>query len=105
MLLSFFALTINCADKLSAAEDSFRQSPLLNELKARTEANRESRAKELRDKYCMRQAELGVGDCAGLRLIPGATKAGVQKKPEWMESLSSAFGGNSGESGTSQSDE
>jgi hypothetical protein len=90
---------MTCADKLSAAEDSFRQSPLLNELKARTEANRESRAKELRDKYCMRQAELGVGDCAGLRLIPGATKTGVQKRPDWMESMSSMFGADPGESG------
>ena len=35
----------------------------------------------------MRQAEMGVGDCSGLRLIPGATKSGIQKKPEWLEKL------------------
>lgn len=33
------------------------------------------------------QAELGVGDCGGLRLIPGMTKSGVQKRPEWMNNL------------------
>lgn len=44
----------------------------------------------------MRQAELGVGDCAGLRLIPGATKSGLQKRPEWMESLPFLGGGDGG---------
>lgn len=33
------------------------------------------------------QAELGVGDCGGLRYIPGMTKSGVQKRPEWMDKL------------------
>ena len=36
---------------------------------------------------CSTQAELGVGDCGGLRYIPGMTKSGVQKRPEWMEKL------------------
>ncbi len=72
---------------LDAAEDSFQQSDLLKELKARSEANKDQRTKELRDKYCKRQAELGVGDCAGLRLIPGMTKSGVQKRPEWLDKL------------------
>jgi len=53
----------------------------------RSEAGRDVRQKELRDRYCMRQAELGIGDCAGLRLIPGATKSGVQKRPEWLDKL------------------
>ena len=33
------------------------------------------------------QAELGVGDCGGLRYIPGMTKSGVQERPEWMNKL------------------
>jgi hypothetical protein len=29
-----------------------------------------------------RQAELGVGDCGGLRYIPGLTESGKQKTPQ-----------------------
>ncbi|PRW45085.1 hypothetical protein C2E21_6404 [Chlorella sorokiniana] len=72
---------------LDAAEKSFQESDLLRTLKERSEANRDSRKRALEDKYCMRQAELGVGDCGGLRYIPGMTKSGVQKRPEWMEKL------------------
>lgn len=36
-------------------------------------------------RYCYRQAELGVGDCGGLRFIPGVTKSGKQKSPEWLQ--------------------
>jgi hypothetical protein len=88
-------------------------------LKQRTEANSEKHKKDLLMRNCLRQAEMGVGDCAGLRLIPGAsfarfvgrsfetflrdgilrtdasctpvhagaTKSGIQKKPEWMLKL------------------
>ena len=45
------------------------------------------RRKELADKYCRRQAEDGVGDCAGLRLIPGATRSGKQKTPGFLKGL------------------
>lgn len=38
------------------------------------------------------QAELGVGDCGGLRYIPGMTKSGVQKRPEWLEGLGQQLG-------------
>jgi hypothetical protein len=27
---------------------------------------------------------MGVGDCAGLRLIPGMTDSGKQKMPAWL---------------------
>lgn len=70
---------------LDAAEQSFQDSELLRSLKERTEQNKDQRKRELLDTYCRRQAELGVGDCAGLRLIPGATKSGVQKRPEWLD--------------------
>jgi hypothetical protein len=72
---------------LDAAESSFQGSDLLRTLKERSESNKGARDKELRDRYCRRQAEMGVGDCAGLRLIPGATQSGVQKKPEWLKKL------------------
>lgn len=72
---------------LRAAEEDFQNSEFLKTLKERSELHREERQRELRDTYCKRQAELGVGDCAGLRLIPGATKSGVQKTPEWITKL------------------
>jgi hypothetical protein len=43
--------------------------------------------KELATKYCYRQAEMGVGDCGGLRYIPGATKSGKQVTPGWLYNL------------------
>jgi hypothetical protein len=27
---------------------------------------------------------MGVGDCGGLRFIPGATKNGKQRTPDWL---------------------
>ncbi|KAI3426212.1 hypothetical protein D9Q98_008588 [Chlorella vulgaris] len=69
---------------LDSAEKTFQESDLLRTLKERSDANRGARKKELEDRYCRRQAELGVGDCGGLRLIPGMTKSGVQKRPEFL---------------------
>ena len=36
------------------------------DLLKKTEDNKEIRAVEQQNKYCLRQAELGIGDCAGL---------------------------------------
>ncbi|KAI8111802.1 hypothetical protein M9435_004301 [Picochlorum sp. BPE23] len=72
---------------LDSAEDEFQNSELLKTLKARSDEKRDQRQKELREKNCLRQAELGIGDCAGLRLIPGKTKSGVQEKPQWLKKL------------------
>eukprot|EP01024_Parvocaulis_polyphysoides_P043554 TRINITY_DN3992_c0_g1_i2.p1 TRINITY_DN3992_c0_g1~~TRINITY_DN3992_c0_g1_i2.p1 ORF type:complete len:155 (-),score=8.50 TRINITY_DN3992_c0_g1_i2:54-518(-) len=63
--------------KLNEAEQSFLKSDLLRDLRAQSDANREENMKNIKDKYCKRQAELGIGDCGGLRLIPGATQSGV----------------------------
>jgi hypothetical protein len=30
---------------------------------------------------------MGVGDCAGLRFVPGATKSGKQKTPEFLSKI------------------
>lgn len=38
-------------------------------------------------RYCYRQAEMGIGDCGGLRYIPGMTKSGKQKTPEWLQKV------------------
>ncbi|EIE26924.1 hypothetical protein COCSUDRAFT_52498 [Coccomyxa subellipsoidea C-169] len=66
--------------KLEKAAAEFEKSDFLKGLKERSEQNKEKNKKEVRDKYCYRQAEMGVGDCAGLRLIPGMTKSGLQKE-------------------------
>jgi len=34
-----------------------------------------------------RQAELGIGDCGGLRYIPGVTESGKQETPQWLADL------------------
>jgi hypothetical protein len=49
---------------------------LLKTLKERSDANRAGRKKDLEDRYCRRQAEIGAGDCAGLRWVGGRVKRG-----------------------------
>ena len=61
---------------LDDAEAQFQSSDLLRTLRERSDANRDERKKELANIYCMRQAELGVGDCGGLRCVPGARNQG-----------------------------
>ena len=51
----------SCLSRTQLAEESFQQSPLLKELLAKSEQNREKNKKAIADKYCMRQAELGIG--------------------------------------------
>lgn len=62
-------------------------SELVQRLLEASDRNKEKNRKALLDKYCARQAEDGVGDCAGLRLIPGATRSGKQETPGWLKSL------------------
>lgn len=61
-------------EKLAAAEETFQNSDTLRKLKEKSDANRALNKKRIENKYCYRQAELGIGDCGGLRLIPGVTK-------------------------------
>ena len=72
---------------LAGADASFQESDLLKELKEKSEANRDKNRKAIEGKYCLRQAELGIGDCGGLKLIPGATTGGKQKTPGWIAKL------------------
>jgi len=69
---------------IAAAEETFASSNLLRTLKERTAANSAANKKAITDKYCYRQAELGIGDCGGLRYVAGATKNGKQKTPKWI---------------------
>lgn len=70
--------------KLADEATAFENSDFLKDLRARSDAKKVERKKEIADKYCMRQAELGIGDCGGLKLIPGMTKSGKQKMPEGL---------------------
>ena len=72
---------------LAAADEAYQTSPLLKELKERSETNRASNRRAIENKYCARQAELGIGDCGGLKYVPGATKNGKQKTPGWLAKL------------------
>ncbi|KXZ54402.1 hypothetical protein GPECTOR_5g58 [Gonium pectorale] len=73
--------------KLAQADEAFENSSTLKELLARSEANKAKNKKDIQNKYCYRQAELGVGDCGGLRYIPGLTESGKQKTPQWLADL------------------
>ncbi|KAL9997339.1 hypothetical protein Hdeb2414_s0632g00927251 [Helianthus debilis subsp. tardiflorus] len=42
----------------------FRESPLLKELLERSKLNKEKNRQAIQDKYCIRGAEWGVGDCS-----------------------------------------
>ncbi|CAG9460917.1 unnamed protein product [Pedinophyceae sp. YPF-701] len=53
----------------AAAEEAFQNSDLLRSLKEKSEANKSDNKRSIEDKYCYRQAELGIGDCGGLRYL------------------------------------
>jgi hypothetical protein len=72
---------------LAAADEAYESSDLLRSLKERSAANAARNRKAIQDKYCYRQAELGIGDCGGLRYVPGATKSGKQKTPKALLKL------------------
>ncbi|GFR46785.1 hypothetical protein Agub_g8416 [Astrephomene gubernaculifera] len=74
-------------EKLAQADEAFQNSSTLKELLAKSEANKAKNRKDIQNKYCYRQAELGVGDCGGLRYIPGLTESGKQKTPKWLADL------------------
>jgi hypothetical protein len=73
--------------KLEESERSFEQSDTLKSLLERSEKNRDKNKRAVSAKYCARQAELGVGDCGGLKYVPGAVKGGKEKTPEFLAKL------------------
>ena len=55
---------IEAARRKTAEElAAFESSDFLRGLRERSEANREKNKKDIFNKYCQRQAEMGVGDC------------------------------------------
>lgn len=57
--------------KLAAVDEAFEGSETLRRLREKSAQNASKNAKEIANKYCARQAELGIGDCGGLNMIPG----------------------------------
>ncbi|KAL4586779.1 hypothetical protein LXL04_011423 [Taraxacum kok-saghyz] len=48
----------------------FKESPLLKELLERSKVNKEKNKQTIQDKYCIRGAEWGVGDCSAEGMTP-----------------------------------
>eukprot|EP00200_Dunaliella_tertiolecta_P004447 CAMPEP_0202338324 /NCGR_PEP_ID=MMETSP1126-20121109/645_1 /ASSEMBLY_ACC=CAM_ASM_000457 /TAXON_ID=3047 /ORGANISM="Dunaliella tertiolecta, Strain CCMP1320" /LENGTH=172 /DNA_ID=CAMNT_0048928679 /DNA_START=205 /DNA_END=723 /DNA_ORIENTATION=- len=72
------------SQKLQGVEDEFQNSDTLKRLLEQSAANKEKNQRAIQNKYCYRQAEIGVGDCGGLRYIPGMTENGKQRTPDWL---------------------
>ncbi|KAG6599029.1 hypothetical protein SDJN03_08807, partial [Cucurbita argyrosperma subsp. sororia] len=50
--------------KYAEADARFKSSPVLKELLERSKMNKEKNRQKIADKYCIRGAEWGVGDCS-----------------------------------------
>ncbi|XWS23124.1 hypothetical protein CRYUN_Cryun29cG0094600 [Craigia yunnanensis] len=56
--------------KYAEADARFKSSPLLQQLLERSKQNKEKNKQEIQDKYCIRGAEWGVGDCSVEAMSP-----------------------------------
>ncbi|KAI3796071.1 hypothetical protein L1987_38734 [Smallanthus sonchifolius] len=63
----------------------FRESPLLKELLERSKLNKEKNRQAIQDKYCVRGAEWGVGDCSTEGMAP-------QERDEFIMALKKKAG-------------
>ncbi|KAL8161467.1 hypothetical protein V2J09_012956 [Rumex salicifolius] len=50
--------------KYTENDERFKSSPIIKELLERSKQNKEKNKQEIFDKYCLRGAEWGVGDCS-----------------------------------------
>lgn len=48
----------------------FKESPLLKQLLEKSKQNKEKNKRSIEDKYCLRGAEWGVGDCSTAGMTP-----------------------------------
>ncbi|XP_009797149.1 uncharacterized protein [Nicotiana sylvestris] len=51
-------------------DSKFKDSPLLKQLLEKSKQNKEKNKKSIEDKYCLRGAEWGVGDCSTAGMTP-----------------------------------
>ncbi|CAO2830244.1 unnamed protein product [Amaranthus hypochondriacus] len=50
--------------KYAENDERFKSSPIIKELLERSKQNKEKNKQEIQNKYCLRGAEWGVGDCS-----------------------------------------
>ncbi|CAN1313918.1 hypothetical protein LINPERPRIM_LOCUS29129 [Linum perenne] len=82
-----FLSRFNAENQKKYAEDDarFKSSPILKELLEKSKLNLEKNKKEIQDKYCIRGAEWGVGDCSAEGMTP-------QQKDEFIAMLKQKAG-------------
>ncbi|XP_059448030.1 uncharacterized protein LOC132179342 [Corylus avellana] len=56
--------------KYAENDSRFKSSPLLKEYLEKSKSNKEKNRQETQDKYCLRGAEWGVGDCSAEGMSP-----------------------------------
>ncbi|TXG56588.1 hypothetical protein EZV62_017901 [Acer yangbiense] len=56
--------------KYAEFDARFKESPLLKKLLEKSKLNKEKNQQEIQDKYCLRGAEWGVGDCSAEGMLP-----------------------------------
>ncbi|XP_028803657.1 uncharacterized protein LOC114758728 isoform X2 [Neltuma alba] len=56
--------------KYAEFDERFKSSPLLKKLLEQSKLNKEKNRREIQDKYCIRGAEWGVGDCSAEGMSP-----------------------------------
>ncbi|KDP41269.1 hypothetical protein JCGZ_15676 [Jatropha curcas] len=56
--------------KYAENDERFKSSPILKKLLERSKQNKEKNRQEILDKYCVRGAEWGVGDCSAEGMSP-----------------------------------
>ncbi|GAA0161330.1 hypothetical protein LIER_17671 [Lithospermum erythrorhizon] len=56
--------------KYAENDARFKESPLLKKLLEKSQSNKEKNKQAIQDKYCLRGAEWGVGDCSAAAMTP-----------------------------------
>ncbi|KAH9606985.1 hypothetical protein KSS87_013760 [Heliosperma pusillum] len=56
--------------KYTDNDERIKSSPIIKELLERSKLNKEKNKQEIMDKYCLRGAEWGVGDCSAEGMTP-----------------------------------
>ncbi|XP_058070189.1 uncharacterized protein LOC131219196 [Magnolia sinica] len=72
--------------KYAEFDSRFKSSPMLKELLEKSKSNKEKNRQQIQDKYCIRGAEWGVGDCSTQGMTP-------EEKDNFISMLKQKSGG------------
>ncbi|GJP66294.1 hypothetical protein CLOP_g23202 [Closterium sp. NIES-67] len=86
LVLSEPALALSERERYEQLDNNFMQSPILKQLLKQSEENRAKNRQEIEDKYCLRGAEWGVGDCAV------GEEMSADEKKDYLEALREIVG-------------